>query len=168
MSYVVKNRNRFIKQTCLDLWGTYISYKKLNRTLNVLRFFDNQEVERKKFFKKDFIFSLRKRINFIKKKKFKPNFINRRILCNFYLVLTLRHFRNLANKAKKLQGYYVENYFNLIEGRIFMVCYRTNLITNLFLIRHVIREGMFTVNFRVKRHYNILVKRSDFFSVSKT
>jgi len=68
--------------------------------------------------------------------------------------------------ANRKIGYYYSNYFTILEGRIFMMAYRSTFITNIFLIRYVIDKGLFTVNGVVKTHYNYSLKPGDIFQVS--
>ena len=89
-------------------------------------------------------------------------FKNDRLLFNFYLVLSRRNFMKISNKAKKRKGYYIENYLGLIEGRLFMMLYRSNLMSNLFLIRHVVERDIFWVNEKLRVHYNSILKPGDF------
>jgi len=70
------------------------------------------------------------------------------------------------NLAVKKMGYYFNNYLCLLEGRIFMMAYRSTFITNIFVIRYVINNGLFTVNVKVRRHYNYSLKPGDLFQVS--
>jgi len=161
MVCLVKNRTKFIKQTCLDLWGRHISYIKLSKAANFIKVIKDQSKNRFRYYKMDFIFTLRKRINFRRQKKFKNEFLLPRLLYNFYLVLSRRNFMKYSNRAKKRKGYYIENYLGFIEGRLFMMVYRSHLISNLFLIRYIIEYGIFYVNERLKSHYNSILKPGD-------
>jgi len=68
--------------------------------------------------------------------------------------------------ANRQAGYYYGNYFTMLEGRIFMMAYRSTFITNIFLIRYVIEKGLFTINGLVRYHYNYILKPGDIFQVS--
>jgi ribosomal protein S4 len=68
--------------------------------------------------------------------------------------------------ANRKAGYYYGNYFTLLEGRIYMLAYRSTFITNIFLIRNVIIHGIFTVNGMIRRHYNFALQPGDIFQVS--
>jgi len=162
MVCLVKNRAKFIKQTCLDLWGKHISYIKLTKAANFIRVIKDQSKKRFRYYKMDFIFTLRKRINFRRQKRFKNEFLLPRLLYNFYLVLSRRNFMKYSNRAKQRKGYYIENYLGLIEGRLFMMVYRSHLISNLFMIRYTIDHGMFFVNNKVRSHYNSILRPGDF------
>jgi len=159
---LVKNKAKFIKQTCLDLWGRHISYTKLTKAANFMRVIKDQSKKRFRYYKMDFIFTLRKRINFRRQKRFKSKFLLPRLLYYFYIVLSRRNFMIYSNRAKKRRGYYIENYLGLIEGRLFMMVYRSHLISNLFLIRYVVEFGMFCVNERIKAHCNSILKPGDY------
>jgi ribosomal protein S4 len=120
-----------------------MTYKKLTKAANFIRVINDQSRKRFKYYKMDFIFTLRKRINFRRQKRFKDSFLLPRLLYNFYIIISRRNFMKIANRAKKRKGYYIENYLGLLEGRLFMMVYRCHLISNLFLIRYVITHNMF-------------------------
>jgi len=131
-----------------------------------MRVIRNETRARSRYYKRDFIFTYRRRRRFRRIKKFKENFIERRYLKNFYLVLTYKNFRRYMNLASRKLGYYYGNYFSLLEGRIFMMAYRSTFITNLFIIRYIIDKGLFTINGKVRRHYNFSLQPGDLFQVS--
>jgi len=131
-----------------------------------MRVIRNEARARYKYYKRDFIFTYRRKRRFRRMKKFKENFIERRYLKNFYLVLTYKNFRRYMNLASRKLGYYYGNYFSLLEGRIFMMAYRSTFITNLFIIRYVIDKGLFTINGKIRRHYNFSLQPGDLFQVS--
>jgi len=158
MMYLIKNKYKFIKQTCLDLWGIHISYTKLTKAANFIRVIKDQSRKRFRYYKMDFIFTLRKRINFRRQKRFKKEFLLPRLLYYFYLVLSKRTFMKFANIAKKRKGYYIENYLGFIEGRLFMMVYRSGFISNLFMIRYVIERKIFYVDEKLIVHHNSIVK----------
>ena len=166
MGCVVRNKNIFYKKVLLDVWGHFVRYFKVNKIVNFIRVIRFENRSRRRFYKRNFIFNYRRKKKFRSKKKYKPNFIQRRYLKNFYLVLTFRHFRRYMNLAVRKIGYYYSNYFCLLEGRIFMMAYRSTFITNIFIIRYVIDKGLFTVDGKVRRHYNYSLKPGDLFQVS--
>src|SRR5437868_7110255 len=143
MICIVKNKNKFIKQTCLDLWGIHMTYTKLNKAANFIRVINDQSKKRFKYYKMDFIFTLRKRINFRRQKRFKDDFLLPRLLYNFYLIISRRNFMKISIREKKRKGYYIENYLGLLEGRLFMMVYRCHLVSNLFIIRYIVKHNMF-------------------------
>jgi len=166
MGCVVRNKNIFYKKTLTDVWGHFYTYYKVTKIVNFMRVIRNEARARYKYYKRDFIFTYRRKRRFRRMKKFKENFIERRYLKNFYLVLTYKNFRRYMNLASRKLGYYYGNYFSLLEGRIFMMAYRSTFITNLFIIRYVIDKGLFTINGKIRRHYNFSLQPGDLFQVS--
>jgi len=166
MGCVVRNKNIFYKKTLTDVWGYFYTYFKISKVVNFMRVIRNETRARSRYYKRDFIFTYRRRRRFRRMKKFKENFIERRYLKNFYLVLTYKNFRRYMNLASRKLGYYYGNYFSLLEGRIYMMAYRSTFITNLFIIRYVIDKGLFTINGKVRRHYNFSLQPGDLFQVS--
>jgi ribosomal protein S4 len=120
-----------------------MSYFKLNKAANFIRVINDQSRKRFKYYKMDFIFTLRKRINFRRQKRFKDDFLLPRLLYYFYIILSKRNFMKISIRARKRKGYFIENYLGLLEGRLFMMVYRAHLISNLFIIRYVIKYNMF-------------------------
>jgi len=166
MGCVVRNKNIFYKKTLTDVWGYFYTYFKISKVVNFMRVIRNETRARSRYYKRDFIFTYRRRRRFRRMKKFKENFIERRYLKNFYLVLTYKNFRRYMNLASRKLGYYYGNYFSLLEGRIYMMAYRSTFITNLFIIRYLIDKGLFTINGKVRRHYNFSLQPGDLFQVS--
>jgi len=166
MGCVVRNKNIFYKKTLTDVWGYFYTYFKISKVVNFMRVIRNETRARSRYYKRDFIFTYRRRRRFRRMKKFKENFIERRYLKNFYLVLTYKNFRRYMNLASRKLGYYYGNYFSLLEGRIYMMAYRSTFITNLFIIRYIIDKGLFTINGKVRRHYNFSLQPGDLFQVS--
>jgi len=166
MGCVVRNKNNFYKKTLIDVWGHFYVYFKTTKVINFMRVVKAETRARFKFYKRDFVFTFRRKRRFRRMKKFKENFIERRYLKNFYLVLTYKNFRRYMDLANRKVGYYYGNYFSLLEGRIFMMAYRSTFITNIFLIRYIIDKGLFTINSKIRRHYNYSLVPGDLFQVS--
>lgn len=166
MGCIVRNRHKFYKKTLVDLWGHHYTYFKISKAINFMRVIKAEGKARHWYYKREFVFTYRRRRRFRRAKRFKDDFINRRFLKNFYLVLTYKNLRKFMTIANKKAGYYYGNYFTLLEGRIFMMAYRSTFITNIFLIRYVVEKGIFTVNGVIKRHYNYILKPGDIFQVS--
>jgi small subunit ribosomal protein S4 len=96
--------------------------------------------------------------DFKEKRRLKRKFLNHRLLKNFYIVLSYNNFRKYYGLARRKSGSFVGNYLVYLEGRLFMLAYRSNFITNIFLIRHVIKQGIFLINGVVCNQYNYIVK----------
>lgn len=166
MGCVVRNKNILYKKTLVDVWGHFYSYFKISKIVNFMRVIRNEARARWRYYKRDFIFTFRRKRRFRRLKKFKKNFVERRYLKHFYLVLTYKNFRRYMNLASRKLGYYYGNYFTLLEGRIYMMAYRSTFITNLFIIRYVINKGLFAVNGKIKKHYNFSLKPGDLFQIN--
>lgn len=166
MSCIIRNRHKFYKKTLVDIWGHHYSYFKVSKAVNFMRVIKAEGKARYWYYKREFVFTYRRRKRFRRKKRFKDNFIQRRFLRNFYLVLTFKNFRRYMTMANRKVGYYYGNFFTMLEGRIFMMAYRSLFITNIFLIRYVIDKGLFTINGIVRTHYNYVLSPGDIFQVS--
>ena len=166
MGCVIRNKNAFYKRTLVDVWGYFYTYFKVTKIVNFMRVIRNERRARFWYYKRDFIFNFRRKRRFRRLKRLKDNFVSRRYLKHFYIVLTYKNFRRYMNLASRKLGYYYGNYFSLLEGRIFMMAYRSTFITNLFIIRFIIDKGVFTVNGKVRKHYNFSLQPGDLFQVS--
>lgn len=166
MSTIIRNKHKFYKKTLIDLWGHHFTYYKASKAVNFMRIMKSEGKARHWYYKRDFVFSYKRRRRFRRAKRFKSAFIQRRFLRNYYLVLTLKNIRKYMYLASRKAGYYYGNFFTLLEGRIYMLAYRSTFITNIFLIRNVITHGIFTVNGLVRRHYNFVLQPGDIFQVS--
>ena len=153
----LKKRNELIKKTAYDLWGHYIRYWKVNKAINFVRVIHDQNKKRYEYYDSEYTYTLKERVWFRRRKKYKPAFIAPRFLKSFYLVLTLNKFRYYMKVAKRKIGSFESNYLGFIEGRIFMLVYRANFVTNLFMIRELIWHGFFAVNGVIKYHINYVV-----------
>ena len=131
-----------------------------------MRVIESHTKARYELYNQNFVFSYRKQRIFRRKKEFKKNFIQKRLLKHFYLVLSYRNFRRYMNLAVRRTGSYISNYLCLLEGRIFMIAYRSTFITNIFIIRYVIDKGIFTINGKIRKHYNFSLIPGDLFQVS--
>jgi ribosomal protein S4 len=141
-------------------------YGKVSKAINFVRVIRAQSRARYLHYKRQFVFTLRRKIIFRRRTKFKPNFINPRYLQNFYLVLTRNNFRRYITKAKRIHGYFIGNYLTFLEGRLYMMVYRSNFITNLFMIRNIVRKGIFNVNGTTRYHFNYVMKLGDILQVN--
>jgi ribosomal protein S4 len=64
----------------------------------------------------------------------------------FYVNITHRKFQKLARKAKKLEGFFEENYLYLLEGRLVCLSYRSGLVLNMFDAISFVKKGCVKVN----------------------
>jgi len=162
----------------VDIWGIF------KTTLNLSSFYEAQNKRKPFDFKiskkvdwvnrffylkfknkqKDFWSKRRRfiyRINFIdykrKKRKFVKQILTISLIQLFYLVLRQDHFRKIAIKAKKKDGFYERNYIWLLEGRIVSVIYRLNFISNMFESIIFVKLGLIYINKTRIFHINYLV-----------
>jgi ribosomal protein S4 len=61
-------------------------------------------------------------------------------------------------RAKRKLGYFYSNYLTFVEGRLFMLIYRSNFVTNMFKLKFIIDRGIFLVNGEPKYYSNYNVK----------
>ena len=65
----------------------------------------------------------------------------------------------------KQLGSYEANYTNFIEGSLFMYLYRSNFVTNLFMMKSVMEFGIFLVNNRPRRHTHYYTRPGDMITI---
>jgi len=162
----------------VDIWGIF------KTTLNLSSFYEVQnkirpfdfKISKKvdwvnKFFyqkfknkQKDFWSKKRRfiyRINFIdykrKSRRVFQKILTIRLIQLFYLVLRHEHFRKIAIKAKKQDGFYERNYIWLLEGRIVSIIYRLNFMPNMFESIIFVKLGFIYINKIRIFHINYLI-----------
>jgi ribosomal protein S4 len=123
-----------------------------------MRVISDHRRERYLLFKREFVFSFRRRIWFRFKKRFKNKFITHRYLYHFYLIIKRKNYIKYKVLARKKHGYFYRNYFTFIEGRLFMLIYRANFVNNIFKLKFIIDRGIFLVDGIRKYYSNYNVK----------
>jgi len=167
----------------LDIWGifkTTLNLRAFYKAQNQKKPFDFAISKKVDWVNKFFYLKLRhKRIDFLTKKRrfiYRINFIDYkqkakrtlkkiltiRLIQLFYLVLRHEHFRKIAIKAKKQDGFYERNYIWLLEGRIVAVIYRLNFVANMFDSIIFIKLGLMFINELRIVHLNYLVPLMSF------
>jgi len=165
MNYL-KERSKLYKDNLVDLWGHFFHYPKKSKAINFIRTFVKEKKAKRKYLRRRFSFIFKKRRKFRWFKRLKLKLVLKHYLRNFYMVFSLNTIAKFMRIAKRQRGYFFPNFLNFLEQRIYMLAYRTQFITNMFIIRQVIRYGMFAVNGVIKYNYNFRVKPGDWFHFS--
>ena len=166
MVCLVKNRSKFYKKTLLDIWGYHKLYKRPSKLINYIRVMSKERKLRRKYYRREFVYSLQKKIRFRWRKKFKSKYINHRYLYNFYMIVRRRTFRKYMYKARRRRGSFIGNYLIFLEGRLFMLVYRSNFVNNIFKLKYIIDRGIFLVDNEIKYYSNHVVKPGQLVQVS--
>jgi len=178
MACLISKRGKIYRQLRLDIWNYYRTYfnedtlsewKKIDHTLHYWAKVRLVKKELKELKKHRYVYRIWNRRRYEKLKYFKPNYIIPRYLRNFYLILKKHNFVNFIKKSLKgklIRGF-VSTYLNFLEGRLIVIVYRLNLINNIFIIKTLIKFGIFQVNFNEKKHINTRVKLGDFLTINK-
>lgn len=144
---------------------TYKKFTKENKFFSIL---DRQRKAKRYHYRKEFIFSFRKKIKFRKKKKEKKDYLLPRFLKHFYIVLKLDQFKKMHKMAVRKYGTFEANFLLLLECRIFMLAYRLHFVTNLFMIKSFLDKGILAINGIARYHCNMTAKVGDFISIERT
>jgi len=83
----------------------------------------------------------------------------------FYGNLSRKQLIGLANKAKKLPGYFTKNFFSLIEQRLDVVLFRSGLAKTLFQSKQYCLHGKVLVNSFVCKSPSTQIKPGDLISL---
>lgn len=176
MSCMIRKRNKLYKKYKLDLWGIYTVYNNISSKSKkypraVWYWFKLKVLSRnfRWFKRRRYIYSLWNRERFIFPKRLKANYIKPRLLRSFYMVLKKRNYVKyvkLALKGKVVRGF-IKTFLNYLEGRLFVILYRLNLITNIFIIKGMVNLGMFCINFEQKKHINTRMQLGDMLHIKK-
>lgn len=124
----------------------------------------------KKYMRGKYVYRLWNRPRLLYKKKLKENYILPRYLRSFYMVLkkkTFLKYIKLSMKGKLVRGF-VSTYLGYLESRLFIIIYRLNIITNIFMIKSLINEGVFYINFKKKKHINTCLQLGDILHISNS
>jgi len=139
----------------------------LTTAQNVFISIANERLERLRKKRKRYIYRLDIKEEFKKYKKVDERFISVRITRLFFFLFKDFQFRKLFRKATKLDGNVESNYCYLLEGRLSAIVYRTNLLTNPFLIIKFIKENSIYIGTRLICKYYYLVPVGIFLSFRK-
>lgn len=165
MVCLVRNRKKFYRKTMLDVWGISYTYKKPTREIKFIRMMERERTFRKWYYRKEIVYSLKKKIRFRRKKREKTKYLLPRFLKHFYLILKLDDLRKIQRKAITKKGTFEANFLTMLECRLFMIVFRIHWITNIFIIKSMVDQGIFTVNGIRKRHSNFVAHVGDIISV---
>lgn len=158
MICIVRNKSKFYKKVLLDVWGQHFKYNKITKLVHYRRIMKEQWKARKRFYSRTFVYSLARKISFRRKKRLKKKYIKPKVLYNYYLTLRRRTYKKYMFKAKRQLGSFYRNYLTFVEGRLFMLVYRSNFVTNMFKLKFIIDRGIFLVNGQRKYYANFNVR----------
>ena len=74
------------------------------------------------------------------------------------MIVRRRTFRRYMYKARRMRGSFVGNYLAFLEGRLFMLVYRSNFVNNIFKLKFIIDRGIFLVDGNLKSQSNLSVR----------
>ena len=80
------------------------------------------------------------------------------LLKSYFLFVKHSQFRKWGFLAKKKEGTFEGNYLLYVEGRIFSVVYRMNVVVNMFMLRNFIIANNVFVNNKLVSYLNYHVK----------
>jgi ribosomal protein S4 len=174
----MRKRGKYYRKIRLDIWGYYAMYYKDRimegrRVDHSIKYWMRLRRTRrafKKYMRGKYIFRLWNRPRRLRKKKFKPNFIRPRHLRSFYMVLkkkTYLKYVKIAMKGKLVRGF-ASTYLGYLEGRLFIIIYRLNIVNNIFMIKSLINLGVFFKNLKKKTHINTRFQLGDFLHIHKS
>ena len=111
----IKKRGKFCKKILLDIWGHNEIYLKKTRLMQFQQSMEEHESSRKKYYRKEFSFTLDKKLNFRNRERYKKKYLQPRLLFNYFLLIRRRMFLRYAYKAKRQSGYFIKNYLKLTK-----------------------------------------------------
>lgn len=178
MACLISRRGKYYRKIRLDLWGYYSMYidtklsenKRIDRTLIYWARLKGLRWKYKKYMRGKYVFRLWNRPRFVKTQRLKPNYIRPRYLRSFYMVLKKRTFMKyiqIAMKGKLVRGF-ASTYLGYLEARLFVIIYRLNVVTNIFMIKSLINLGIFYINFKKKKHINTRLQLGDILTIKKS
>lgn len=176
MACLIRKRGKFYRKVRLDVWAYYTTYKnklskrdKLDRTVYYWCRLKVLSRNYYSFKKRRYVYRLWNRTRFKFPKKLKENYIKPRHLRNFYMILKKRtyvKYVKLARKGQVVRGF-TSAFLGYLEGRLFIIVYRLNLINNIFMIKNMINMGIFQINLKKKTHINSKMQLGDLLHIEK-
>jgi hypothetical protein len=97
MICLVRNRVKFYKRTLIDVWGHSLTFRKPTKEVKFVRMMAQEFFFRKNYYKRQFVYSFKKKIKFRRRKRLKNDFVRPRYLKQYYLILKMDHFLNIIN-----------------------------------------------------------------------
>jgi ribosomal protein S4 len=70
------------------------------------------------------------------------------------MIVRRRTFKKYMYKARRTRGSFINNYLTFLEGRLFMLVYRSNFVNNIFKLKFIIDRGIFLVDGEKKYYSN--------------
>jgi hypothetical protein len=80
---------------------------------------------------------------------------------------TYLKYVKIAMKGKLVRGF-ASTYLGYLEGRLFIIIYRLNIVNNIFMIKSLINLGVFFKNLKKKTHINTRFQLGDFLHIHKS
>lgn len=175
MACLIRKRGKFYRRIRLDLWGYYAMYykerirerRRIDHTILYWVRLKTIWWNYKKYMRGKYVFRLWNRPRLLKRKKLKKEYIRPRYLRSFYMVLkkkTYVKYVKIAMRGKLVRGF-VSTYLGYLEGRLFTVIYRLNIVNNIFMVKSLINLGVFYINFKKKKHINTKLNLGDFLHI---
>jgi hypothetical protein len=161
------NKSSIYKLWRLDIWGIYRSrYYKQNRLANFLANLGQARIKNLQIQTSRLLYRMYERPLLLQQTRFLPKeMFLLRLNLFYFLSLSPNYFRKMLNRAVSHVGSMTRNYMMFLEGRLLSFVYRTNLITNVFMLRFWVNYGVFTVNGKLHGRVNKLVNLYECLSV---
>lgn len=177
MTCLISKRGKYYRKIRLDLWGYFAMYykdriregRRIDRAFKYWARVRQTRWVFKKYMRGKYVFRLWNRPRFLRIKKLKPEYIRPRHLRSFYMVLkrkTYLKYIRIAMKGKLVRGF-TSTYLGYLEGRLFIIIYRLNIVNNIFMIKSLINLGVFYKNFKKKTHINTRIQLGDFLHINQ-
>jgi len=176
MVCIIRRRSKIYKRLRVDIWGkfsTYVSTEREKKTKDkdqVIKYWANVRrlyKEYRKFRRQRYVYKLWGRRKFEFPKKLKKNYVIPRIVRNYYIFMKKKIINRKVKKAKREMGKYIENFIRSMEGRLLNVIYRSNFVTNIFMVKDLITSGVVRVNKKKITYSNYIVGLGDFLEIIK-
>ena len=85
---------------------------------------EQERIFRKWYYRREVVYSFKKKIRFRRKRREREKFLLPRFLKHFYLILKLDDLRKIQRKATTNPGTFEANFLTMLECRLFMIVFR--------------------------------------------
>jgi len=160
MAPLVRNVDSNFKRFRSDPWGTKLlgavwwNIRKFKTQIKFFLFLKREKRQRRWARRQRYIYRLDVVNPTPRRHYYSKKFMTLRLARIFYITLTYKQFNKLARKAKKIDGFFGNNYLLALEGRLISFVYRTSFIATMWEAFLCIKSCTVVLNRKVRNYPN--------------
>lgn len=99
-------------------------YRKPTKEIRFIRMMEKEKKFRKWYYKREFVYSFKRKIKFKRIKEKTVRYLAPRILKHYFIILKLKQLKRYEIKARKKCDEFTSAFLSLVECRLFMLVFR--------------------------------------------